>query len=261
MAFSRAAETYDENSKPQQELWQELLSLLEPFGQNYKLILDIGMGTGKNTYELAKLYPKSFVAGFDITRGMVDYAKRNWIVREDYPVFFQADLENIPFKEKTFDLVISNAVFQRIDNLKEAFRQVNRILKPKGIFCLSLFTERTLLELKSAFIEAYRNVKGSPIPSSDKHHSSLKVIKDLESAGFQIVKKIDFKKKQYYRNPEDIIRWLKVIGANRYFKNWLIGIGTRRILKEMYNIYKIRYSVDSGVYTTFEGLIIKVENR
>ncbi len=258
-AFSRAAGTYDENSKPQQELWQKLLNLLQPFGQDYKAILDIGMGTGKNTYELARLYPESFIAGFDIAQGMVDYAKNNRLIKKNRPIFLQADLESLPFKNESFDLVVSNAVFQRVNNLKRALKEVNRILKPRGILCLSLFTEKTLLELKSAFVESYKNIKGANVPHHEEHNSSIKMVEGLEFAAFNIVKKLDFKKKQYYKSPKDIIKWLKAIGANHHFKNWIDGINGREILREMDKIYREKYSEGSHVYATFEGLIIKAE--
>ncbi len=258
-AFSRAAETYDENSKPQQELWQKLLNLLQPFDQDYKAILDIGMGTGKNTHELARVYPESHIVGFDIARGMVDYAKNNWSVGKNRPIFLQGDLEARPFKNESFDLVVSNAVFQRISNLEDVFSQINKILKPKGIFCLSLFSQETLFELKDAFVEAHKNIKGVNVPSQEKHNSSLKIAEALKFAAFNIIQKLDFKKKQYYKNPKDIVKWLKAIGATHHFRNWINGINARAVLKEMDKIYRVKYSVDSGVYATFDGIVIKAE--
>ncbi len=258
-AFSRAAGTYDENSMPQQELWQRLLNVLMPFNINTKTILDIGMGTGRNTYELAKLYPGSFPVGFDIAWGMVSYAKNNWLIKKSRLIFLQADLEVLPFKNESFDLVVSNAVFQRIGNLKDAFSQINRILKPKGIFCLSLFSQETLFELKEAFVEAYKNIKGINLPLQEEHNSSLKITEALKFAAFNIIQKLDFKKKQYYKNPKDILKWLKAIGATHHFRNWINGINARAVLKEMDKIYKEKYSENSNIYATFEGLIIKAE--
>lgn len=258
-AFSRAAGTYDENSMPQQELWQELLNALTPFDINTKAVLDIGMGTGKNTYELTKIYPQSHIVGFDIAEGMVNYAKNNWIINQDRQIFLQADAEKIPFKDNTFDLVISNAVFQRIGNIKDVFSQINRILKPGGIFCLSLFLQETLFELKSAFVEAYKNIKGVNIPRQEEHNSDIKITEGLKSTVFNIIKKVEFKKKQYYKSPKDIIKWLKTIGATHHFRSWMNGINGRRVLQEMDRIYKERYSEDSSIYATFDGLIIKAQ--
>lgn len=258
-AFSRAAGTYDENSKPQQELWQKLLSLLEPFNQNYKAILDVGMGTGKNTYELTRIYPQGYIVGFDIAEGMVNYARNNWIIDRERQIFLQADAEKIPFKDNAFDLVISNAVFQRIGNIKDVFNQINSVLKPGGIFCLSLFLQETLFELRDSFVEAYRNIKGTSPHHNEEHNSSIKIVEGLKSAAFNVIEKVEFKKRQCYKSPKDIIKWLKAIGAAPHFRDWMDGINGKRVLQEMDKIYKERYSENSSIYATFDGLIIKAQ--
>ncbi len=259
-SFSKAAPTYDANAKPQHELWSKLLELLGSldFKSNNK-ILDIGMGTGRNVHELSNLLPNSYILGFDLAWGMVKYANNNWRVDKNRPVFLQADLRTMPFKSASFDLIVSNAVFQRAGDLKVAFSEVNRILKPKGIFCLSLFTHDTLLELKGAFIRAYRTVKGlqQQIPDAYELPKSDKVLKAIEDCSFSIMETADFRKKQYFKDATDIIRWCKAIGANRNFENWIDGINAGAVLREVDRIYKER----QDVFASFEALIVKVQKK
>ncbi|MFC2009341.1 methyltransferase domain-containing protein [Chloroflexota bacterium] len=42
-------------------------------------------------------------------------------------------VEEMDFSEKTFDIVISNAVFEHIRNVPQALSEINRVLKPGGI--------------------------------------------------------------------------------------------------------------------------------
>lgn len=43
------------------------------------------------------------------------------------------DLTNIPFKNNTFDIVISEDVFEHIENYSKAFLEIYRVLKPGGV--------------------------------------------------------------------------------------------------------------------------------
>lgn len=48
----------------------------------------------------------------------------------------QADLAHLPFKDETVDLVISMSVVEHLENPAGVFRELARVLKPKGIVVL-----------------------------------------------------------------------------------------------------------------------------
>ncbi|MBI5056288.1 MAG: class I SAM-dependent methyltransferase [Nitrospirae bacterium] len=48
------------------------------------------------------------------------------------------DATNTSFETDSFDFIFSNMVFQHIDNLEGAVREVNRMLKPSGIAAISI---------------------------------------------------------------------------------------------------------------------------
>ena len=43
-------------------------------------------------------------------------------------------MTKLPFKSEAFDLVTANMVVEHLDNPGEQFREISRILKPKGVF-------------------------------------------------------------------------------------------------------------------------------
>jgi SAM-dependent methyltransferase len=46
----------------------------------------------------------------------------------------RGDVTKLPFRTAAFDLVTANMVVEHLDNPEEQFREINRILKPKGVF-------------------------------------------------------------------------------------------------------------------------------
>lgn len=46
----------------------------------------------------------------------------------------RGDVTKLPFRSEAFDLVTANMVVEHLDNPNEQFREISRILKPKGVF-------------------------------------------------------------------------------------------------------------------------------
>lgn len=94
-------------------------------------VLDIGCGTGHLTALLKTAVGESgHVIGIDAAAEMIMFAQ------EKYPhVGFQlAAVENLPFEDNRFDVVVSSLVLHHLPgSLKqEALREVFRVLKPNG---------------------------------------------------------------------------------------------------------------------------------
>lgn len=258
-AFSRAAESYDKNAWFPQEMAKGLLRMMPLSLRNSENILDIGCGTGTLVIKLGKRFKKAKIIGFDLAEGMVKEAVQKKDRKGEF--FLQADLEKLPFKPNIFNLATSNLVYQRILSLKQAFRKLNKVLAPRAKFYLSVATKDTLLELQSSFISAYKKITRSALRKAYHHPSREKVIQHLQLAGFKVLKTTEFKKKKYYSRPNKIIKWLKAIGANYYYHSWINGLASRKILEEMEDIYKNRFSRNNKIYATFSGLIIEAEKR
>lgn len=46
----------------------------------------------------------------------------------------RGDITRLPFKSESFDLASANMVVEHLDNPNEQFKEISRVLKPKGIF-------------------------------------------------------------------------------------------------------------------------------
>lgn len=95
LRFSRSVETYERWALPQRETAFELVNLVKPKG----LVLDVGCGTG---FVSSFLPEDCRPVGVDISEGMLlRYASR-------FSRAILGDAESLPFKDGSFDYVLSN---------------------------------------------------------------------------------------------------------------------------------------------------------
>ena len=102
-------------------------------------VLDIGCGAGVDTLIAAILVgPEGRVTGIDLIPEMLTRARANLRETSLKNVTFQeGSAEQLPFPDETFDVVISNGVFNLIPDKAKAVREVFRALKPSGRFLLA----------------------------------------------------------------------------------------------------------------------------
>jgi ubiquinone/menaquinone biosynthesis C-methylase UbiE len=102
-------------------------------------VLDLGSGAGNDCFVARSIVGESgFVTGLDFTRQMVAKAEVNNIKMGYRNVeFVLGDIENIPLPDESYDVVISNCVLNLVPDKKKAFKEVHRVLKPGGHFCVS----------------------------------------------------------------------------------------------------------------------------
>lgn len=104
-----------------------------------KKILDLGSGSGRHIIYFAK---SGFdVYGVDISKQGIKITKE-WLKKEK----LQADLKigsiykKLPYKDSFFEAIIStNAVHhEKIKNIRKAIREIERVLKPKGLIFITV---------------------------------------------------------------------------------------------------------------------------
>ncbi len=102
-------------------------------------VLDIGCGTGVDTLVAGIMVgSEGRVTGIDLIPEMLKRARTNLEKTSLKNVTFQeGSAEQLPFPDGTFDVVISNGVFNLIPDKAKALREVFRVLKPSGRFLLA----------------------------------------------------------------------------------------------------------------------------
>lgn len=97
-------------------------------------VLDIGCGAGVDTLVAAIMVgPEGKVVGIDLTPQMLERARANLEKTSLGNVSFQeGSAEELPFAGGTFDVVISNGVFNLVPDKPKALSEIFRVLKPNG---------------------------------------------------------------------------------------------------------------------------------
>ena len=94
-------------------------------------VLEVAPGPGYFAIELAKL-DRGTVAGLDISRTLVEIARRNAAEAGVEVDFRQGDAAKIPFPSGSFDFLLCRAAFKNFSQPVRALQEMHRVLKPGG---------------------------------------------------------------------------------------------------------------------------------
>jgi trans-aconitate 2-methyltransferase len=122
------AEKYDSVKGPQVDAGRELISIAHV--KETDEILDIGCGTGKLTFELARLASKGSVIGIDPSEDMLEKARKTYDGIGNVSFALLA-AESMAFAGR-FDLAFSNSALQWVRNQQIALELIHRSLKDGG---------------------------------------------------------------------------------------------------------------------------------
>lgn len=124
---------------------------------NNSLILDIGSGNGRNTK-----YNNHIIFGLDISfeqlkMNQLNYIKKNMENKSNICTNFdiQANMIKIPFKDNSFDAIISIASFHHLSTFDErimCLQEMKRVLKPDGKILISVWSINQPEKTKRKFI-------------------------------------------------------------------------------------------------------------
>ncbi len=115
-------------------------------------VLEIGCGPGRLWLNNFDRIPKNWhITLSDFSAGMLQEAQQNLsIVRHTF-IFQQFDVQAIPFRDKSFDVVIANHMLYHVPNLDKALSEIRRVLAPKGRFYAATNGQNHLREIGDLF--------------------------------------------------------------------------------------------------------------
>jgi len=252
-SFSDSAIQHDVFSVLQREIGRDLIAKVKDVTEVNR-ILDIGMGTGRMTNRLSFVFTESDIIGIDIADGMVAQA----ISKYPHLTFLQANACQLPFKRSSFDIIISNLVYQWLPDLEIGLKEAFRTLKSNGTFAFTMFGFETLKELNESISKAVFNYspKTSSIVKPLPKKEDVALI--LERIGFKDIKVSTEKIVVHFENMMGLLKWLKDTGANGGRKTSFIG---RDRLFSADDYYNSHFKDSLGVRATFEVIWVKTRKR
>jgi len=159
--FSTIADRYDLItvllSYGQDRRWKQRLIALADVGAGTRA-LDLACGTGDITFHLSERGARAI--GLDITPRMVDLAAHK--PARPSASFLVGDMMALPFGASGFDLVTTGYGIRNVPVLRQAIREIHRVLKPGGVF-LSLDFNRPSNGLVRGVYLSYLTIVGSAL--------------------------------------------------------------------------------------------------
>jgi ubiquinone/menaquinone biosynthesis C-methylase UbiE len=122
--FNRIAPAWDQMRTP--ESFASLEAALDALDASPLRVLDLGTGTGRAAFLLARRYPEAEVVGVDLAEDMLAEARRLTPPELAGRVRFeQADAERLSYSDASFDLV-------SLANMIPFFEELGRVTTPGG---------------------------------------------------------------------------------------------------------------------------------
>ncbi|MCH8861764.1 MAG: methyltransferase domain-containing protein [Proteobacteria bacterium] len=98
----------------------------------------------------------------------------------------EADEEALPFAPDSFDLVVSNMALHWVNDLPGCMIQVNRVLRPDGLFLAAMLGGETLKEMRAALMHGEMEVENGASPRVSPFADIRDIGNLLQRAGFAL---------------------------------------------------------------------------
>ena len=225
--FSRNLKTYKDNSIVQSKMADRLVEMIrfQP-----KKILELGCGSGLLTEKLVREFSAKDYCAIDIVEEC-----RNYIGKISPDInFYHSDIETYEFQEK-YDLIISNAVVQWIEDLPEFIEKLKNCLTPNGVLLFSTFGTDNLFEI-------------SKLTGAGLKYKTVQELNSLLKPQEIFEDRIELE----FDTPKDVLKHLKYTGVNAISNNhW-----TKSDLKEFENGYKTL--CPKGIKLTYNPIYVMI---
>lgn len=237
-----------------EEVNLQLLERLEGINRPFNRILDLGSRNLSVAKSLSKQNPSRFIVHGHSTVDANKFMLGHVCVTDD---------EWLPFRDASFDLVVSNLSLHWANDLPGALIQIRRALKPDGFFIAALFGGETLRELRECLYEAEMNLRGGV----SQHISPFADIQDcgglLQRAGFKLPVIDRERFTLTYRDSFQLMRECRGMGEGNILTTRDKRIMPKSLFNDADTIYKNRFASASEkegepdkITATFDVLFI-----
>jgi len=247
-SFGDAAATYDRYAHLQRDIAEKLLLELNSVGAGQ--VLDLGSGTGHCAEEILSRFPSAEIASLDIAEDMLVYAKNEkahvgkaWVC---------GDAEELPFRNDSFDLIVSNLTMQWCHNPEHIFFELLRVLKPGGKALLSTLAENTLFELKESWARVDDFVHVNYFLSVDAIGSAL------SEQTFAHKQLSNSQEKYYYESLKTLSDELKGIGASNLNAGQDNGLTGKSKVRKLKSELEQHRETGKGIPVTYDLVLISL---
>ena len=170
-------------------------------------VLELGCGTGSMWSGKDDFVEKcGRLVLSDFSEGMLDTARSNLSQygKIDYQVI---DIQDIPFEEDSFDVVIANMMLYHVPDLRKGLGEVRRVLKEDGTFYCATFGEHGIIEYLSQILGEY-----GVVDNTNKNFTLQNGLEHLK-AFFGKMERREYKDSLAVTNIDDLVGYIFSLSA------------------------------------------------
>lgn len=159
----------------------------------------------------------------------------------------------LPFAPQSLDLVVSGLSLHLINDIPGVLAQINRALKPDGLFLGALLGGETLRELRESWLLAEEELYGGASPRVAPFADVRELGSLLQRAGFALPVADSDPVRVTYGSPLALMRDLKAMAASNMLIERSRKPVSRRLLLRAAEVYQESFGLPDGrIPATFE---------
>jgi len=163
------------------------------------------------------------------------------------------DEDLLPFKDGSFNLIVSGLALHRVNDLPGSLIQIRRALRPDGLFLGACLGSRALIELRECLIEAEDETEGGASPRVAPFGDVRSYGALLQRAGLALPVADAEELTAVYASPRALMREVRALGGGNVLVARKRTPLPRRTLLRAEEIYRTRYGTPDGKVTaTFQ---------
>lgn len=138
----------------------------------------------------------------DLSEGMLSAARENIGERKNV-AYALADIQDIPFENDSFDVVIANSMLYHVPDLGKGINEVRRVLKNDGVFYCASYGELNFTDVLASWFE----LDGESFKPN--HNFTLQNGKQILKATFTNVEAKFYEDSLHISNIDDLVDYLQ----------------------------------------------------
>lgn len=166
------------------------------------LLLDAGCGSG--LFSSMAIDAGAQVIGIDAAPGLLEVAR----IRNPRNNFLEEDLEALPFRENSFDVVAGFNSFQYAENFENALTEARRVLRPEGRLVIGMWDKPEMNDATTILKAINALLPASPVDASSPFALSEdgKMEEMFEQTGLKLVSKTKVACPFLYGSQSDAVK-------------------------------------------------------
>ena len=161
------------------------------------------------------------------------------------------DVENLPFKENRYNVILSSFFFHWTENVPKLLHSLRKIMKPDSLLLINFFGGRTLADLQKLLIDIEIKLLGGSSPSIIPFLDIRSVGSLIQNSGFKMPVIDTEKINVSHSNLLDLFYDLRGMGQTNCMQST-----SKTINRKVLNLLKKKIKNNNKINTNFELLTV-----